>query len=581
MKHTLLNAMSIVALCAGATSPSTTMEVSTWNNMTTDAAGDAAQEQAIATHGLKLYALPKTGSQGVMTNASLEPEGVSIPEEYKNYKVIMDNIFVECLAGQNDFARGDAQATQAIDNAVAAGTLRTATALPAGAKVININLPVSKYVHTSTNWPLMTSTFVRNFPAGTPNYSNDPTAALSEKQGLLFYNNGFSDDIMGRYNVYSITDPAVLTPVSRFEVCTFLQDGEPESGMLHVPFHKLGAIDNFFPFESYWNGQPSEEPTYFTYDGGDMYVALHFYTPLTNRIQEGSILPEYYRDGDHFSHMALFENYPEAVRNEIFDRQVARNQEGVGFVYDTNNECVNEIATNYHLSHLSLQSINPSYETNDTEATVSEKYKETDVNATYADAPDDEQHHYGKIIADGMNMERYTLPAFRVDFFTNDVVFHVTDTQGDPISLSTAYTLEEDPAISYTRPTVRVIDMDADIDYGPVEVDENGYAVVGGETGVNASHRFYLMALCETYDMITKDYVTFGENAEENDLVVEVKLDNSGLTGLDSDTLATKAVAAVTYYDLQGRAATQPHDGINIVVTTHTDGAVTTCKVVK
>ena len=44
---------------------------------------------------------------------------------------------------------------------------------------------------------------------------------------------------------------------------------------------------------------------------------------------------------------------------------------------------------------------------------------------------------------------------------------------------------------------------------------------------------------------------------------------------------ATKSVANVTYYNLAGQQSAQPVEGVNIVVTTYTDGTRTTAKVIK
>ena len=44
---------------------------------------------------------------------------------------------------------------------------------------------------------------------------------------------------------------------------------------------------------------------------------------------------------------------------------------------------------------------------------------------------------------------------------------------------------------------------------------------------------------------------------------------------------ANKAVASVAYYNLAGQQSAQPVNGVNIVVTTYTDGSTTTAKVIK
>ena len=47
------------------------------------------------------------------------------------------------------------------------------------------------------------------------------------------------------------------------------------------------------------------------------------------------------------------------------------------------------------------------------------------------------------------------------------------------------------------------------------------------------------------------------------------------------DVTTAKEVAGVKYYNIAGVESAQPFDGINVVVTTYTDGSKTTTKVVK
>ena len=45
-----------------------------------------------------------------------------------------------------------------------------------------------------------------------------------------------------------------------------------------------------------------------------------------------------------------------------------------------------------------------------------------------------------------------------------------------------------------------------------------------------------------------------------------------------ADAVAEKAVAGVKYYNLQGVESAEPFSGVNIVVTTYTDGSHSTAK---
>ena len=44
---------------------------------------------------------------------------------------------------------------------------------------------------------------------------------------------------------------------------------------------------------------------------------------------------------------------------------------------------------------------------------------------------------------------------------------------------------------------------------------------------------------------------------------------------------ANKTVANVAYYNMAGQQSAQPVNGVNIVVTTYSDGSTTTAKVIK
>ena len=66
-------------------------------------------------------------------------------------------------------------------------------------------------------------------------------------------------------------------------------------------------------------------------------------------------------------------------------------------------------------------------------------------------------------------------------------------------------------------------------------------------------------------------------------LVYPLTLTNSGTSIITSvvDVEATREVAGVKYYNMQGMESAQPFTGVNVVVTTYTDGSRATTKVVK
>lgn len=70
-----------------------------------------------------------------------------------------------------------------------------------------------------------------------------------------------------------------------------------------------------------------------------------------------------------------------------------------------------------------------------------------------------------------------------------------------------------------------------------------------------------------------------GENTDYEFVVITAELDNTVITGVENVDVE-RAVQSVSYVDLMGRMSTRPHNGVNVVVTTYTDGTKKTTKVV-
>ena len=70
-----------------------------------------------------------------------------------------------------------------------------------------------------------------------------------------------------------------------------------------------------------------------------------------------------------------------------------------------------------------------------------------------------------------------------------------------------------------------------------------------------------------------------GENTDYEFVVITAELDNSVVTGVENVDVE-RTVQSVSYVDLMGRMSTRPHNGVNVVVTTYTDGTKKTTKVV-
>ena len=135
-------------------------------------------------------------------------------------------------------------------------------------------------------------------------------------------------------------------------------------------------------------------------------------------------------------------------------------------------------------------------------------------------------------------LPEHRLPAFRTPYFTNDVRITLTN--------------EADVKL-----------MDAD-----------GNEVAPAEDG-----NYYNLDHTQTYVLVVDGTVTKEVSFENITQDVDILVDKD-ITAVE-ELNATKAVAGVTYYNLAGQQSAQPVDGVNIVVTTYTDGTRTTAKVIK
>ena len=90
---------------------------------------------------------------------------------------------------------------------------------------------------------------------------------------------------------------------------------------------------------------------------------------------------------------------------------------------------------------------------------------------------------------------------------------------------------------------------------------------------------YYNLDHTQTYVLVVDGTVTKEVSFENITQDVDILVDKD-ITAVE-ELNATKAVAGVTYYNLAGQQSAQPVEGVNIVVTTYTDGTRTTAKVIK
>ena len=135
-------------------------------------------------------------------------------------------------------------------------------------------------------------------------------------------------------------------------------------------------------------------------------------------------------------------------------------------------------------------------------------------------------------------LPEYRLPAFRTPYYTNDIRVSMK-------GYDTIYELR----------------------------DEDGNVLEADEPGIYR---------CLDH---TKEYAVFVGGTQRGTLAfdniytdINVEIENT--TSVE-ELSATKTVSSVAYYNLAGQQSAQPVDGVNIVVTTYSDGSTTTAKVIK
>lgn len=83
----------------------------------------------------------------------------------------------------------------------------------------------------------------------------------------------------------------------------------------------------------------------------------------------------------------------------------------------------------------------------------------------------------------------------------------------------------------------------------------------------------------------TKEYSVFVEGINKgtfgfDNIYTDIDLEIENTTAVE-ELNANKTISSVAYYNLAGQLSAQPVDGVNIVVTTYSDGSTTTAKVIK
>lgn len=155
-------------------------------------------------------------------------------------------------------------------------------------------------------------------------------------------------------------------------------------------------------------------------------------------------------------------------------------------------------------------------------------------------------------IVSQLDIQENTLPAYELEYYTHDINGTVLNEDGNP----------------YEGATIEVT------------VGNETFNAVSGEDGTFVIEALDYTQPCTIAVTTGNDTATaqmsFGSN--ENDIVVNVIA--SPLTAVENVN-AAKVVASVRYYDLAGHMSSQPVAGVNMMVTSYTDGTVNVVKMVR
>ena len=204
------------------------------------------------------------------------------------------------------------------------------------------------------------------------------------------------------------------------------------------------------------------------------------------------------------------------------------------------------------------------------------------------------------------NFQDYTLPAFQLTYYTNDIRGTVLDINPDPEG--NPKPIEEDIEADNVdtelqpngRPLIRLYDetdkkyikpdgVDALNSVCGAEVNEDGSFCF---SNLDHTHVYTLSAASSTcgYQEKTINFDTGisqakaldVNNAFKNDLVCDIRmLQDPDVPTAITDVATSASPVAVEYYNVAGVRSATPFKGVNIVVTQYSDGSRTTKKIVK
>lgn len=213
---------------------------------------------------------------------------------------------------------------------------------------------------------------------------------------------------------------------------------------------------------------------------------------------------------------------------------------------------------------------------------------------------------YMDMIFDYFNFQNYTLPAFQLTYYTNDIRGKVLDTEGGVIVEDITKPNVDAQDQPHGRPLIRLYD-ETDKKYINPDGVETLNSMCGAEVNEDGSFSFsnldhthvYTLSAASSTCGYQEETINFdtglatsqstsmlkainADNAFKNDLVCDIRMkqDKNVPTAI-TDVTASASPVAIDYYNVAGVRSATPFSGVNIVVTHYSDGTTSTAKLIK
>ncbi len=178
---------------------------------------------------------------------------------------------------------------------------------------------------------------------------------------------------------------------------------------------------------------------------------------------------------------------------------------------------------------------------------------------------------HGEYNGNYLGLKENALPAYGLNYFTNDIKISVVNLKGETVGKCLAR-LKNVTTNEFIIPTGMAATNNA------ITMDTTGKFSF---EGLNPDDTYMLEVACPNYGMVTvKDVKFSGENTlakENNDIVVKITFDQEVPTSVNN-VESEKTIENVQYISPAGAESSTPFQGVNIVVKHYTDGSKTIAK---